>query len=67
MPTRFDRDTAVRAVDPSVAGPGVHEGRIDRGWWVVRGPNGGYVEEDGEVWSHEGVLLVQSLQLAVVG
>ncbi len=43
MPTRFDRDTAVRAVDPSVTGPGVHEGRIDRGWWVVRGPNGGYV------------------------
>jgi acyl-CoA thioesterase len=43
MPTRFDRDTAVHAVDPSVAGPGVYEGRIDRGWWIVRGPNGGYV------------------------
>lgn len=43
MPTRFDRDTAVRPVDPSDAGPGVHEGRVDRGWWVVRGPNGGYV------------------------
>lgn len=43
MPTRFDRDTVVRPVDPSDAGPGVHEGRIDRGWWVVRGPNGGYV------------------------
>ncbi len=43
MPTHFDRATAVRAVDPSVAGPGVHEARIDRGWWVVRGPNGGYV------------------------
>jgi acyl-CoA thioesterase len=41
--SRFDRDTSVRAVDPSDAGPGVHEGRIDRGWWVVRGPNGGYV------------------------
>jgi acyl-CoA thioesterase len=41
--TRFDRDTAVHAVAPSDAGPGVHEGRIDRGWWVVRGPNGGYV------------------------
>lgn len=25
------------------AGAGVYEGRIDRGWWVVRGPNGGYV------------------------
>jgi len=132
MPTRFDRDTAVRAVDPSVAGPGVHEGRIDQGWRVVRGPNGGYVEallfralsaevpaeraprsltvhytappaegavridtrverigrslttvsgrmirsrltaggfveEDGEVWSREGVLLAQSRQLAVIG
>jgi len=43
MTTRFDRDTAVRAVEPSDAGPGVHEGVIDRGWWVVRGPNGGYV------------------------
>lgn len=43
MSTRFDRDTAVHALDPSVAGPGVYEGRIDRGWWVVRGPNGGYV------------------------
>lgn len=24
-------------------GPGVFEGRMDRGWWIVRGPNGGYV------------------------
>ena len=36
--TRFDRDTAVVAT-----GDGAFEGRIDRGWWVVRGPNGGYV------------------------
>jgi len=36
--TRFDDDTAV--VD---RGGGVYEGRIDRGWWIVRGPNGGYV------------------------
>jgi acyl-CoA thioesterase len=43
MTTRFDRDTAVAAVDPSVAGPGVYEARVDRGWWIVRGPNGGYV------------------------
>ena len=36
--TRFDDDTAV--VD---LGGGVYEGRVDRGWWVMRGPNGGYV------------------------
>ena len=37
-PTRFDRDTAVvqRA-------PGVYDARMDTGWWIVRGPNGGYV------------------------
>lgn len=36
--TRFDRDTAV---DP--VGDGVYRGRIDPGWWIVNGPNGGYV------------------------
>jgi acyl-CoA thioesterase len=36
--TRFDRDTAVRAL-----ADGVYEARIDRGWYVVRGPNGGYI------------------------
>jgi acyl-CoA thioesterase len=36
--TRFDRDTALTA-----AGPGVFRGRADRGWWIERGPNGGYV------------------------
>ena len=35
---RFDRDTGVTAL-----GGGVFEGRMDRGWWIVRGPNGGYV------------------------
>jgi acyl-CoA thioesterase len=35
---RFDRDTAVVSV-----APGVLEGRIDPGWWIERGPNGGYV------------------------
>lgn len=38
MPTRFDRDTA-----PSPLGGGAYGVRIDRGWWVVRGPNGGYI------------------------
>lgn len=38
MDPRFDRDTAVTA-----AGDGLWEGRIDRGWWIVLGPNGGYV------------------------
>lgn len=42
VPTRFDRDTHVRKLD-ALAGATVHEGCIDRGWWVVRGPNGGYV------------------------
>jgi len=36
--TRFDRDTAVRSL-----GQGRYEARIDRGWYVVRGPNGGYI------------------------
>jgi acyl-CoA thioesterase len=36
--TRFDRDTAV---EPLAAGEfGV---RLDAGWWIVVGPNGGYV------------------------
>jgi acyl-CoA thioesterase len=35
---RFQRDTAVEAL-----GAGRYAARIDRGWWIVRGPNGGYV------------------------
>jgi acyl-CoA thioesterase len=38
MATRFDTDTAVTQV-----GDGTWTGRIDRSWWVQRGPNGGYV------------------------
>jgi acyl-CoA thioesterase len=38
--TRFDRDTAVHPVD---AASGAFEARIDPGWWVVQGPNGGYL------------------------
>jgi acyl-CoA thioesterase len=36
--TRFDRDTAVEPV-----GDGAFAARIDRGWWIGRGPHGGYV------------------------
>jgi acyl-CoA thioesterase len=36
--TRFDRDTSVERVEP-----GRYRGRIDTGWWIVNGPNGGYV------------------------
>jgi acyl-CoA thioesterase len=36
--TRFDRDTALVP-----RGDGVFEGRIDPGWFVMQGPNGGYV------------------------
>jgi acyl-CoA thioesterase len=35
---RFADDTAVVA-----RGDGRYDARIDRGWWVQRGPNGGYV------------------------
>lgn len=37
-PDRFDRDTAVTR-----SGNGRFEARIDRGWWVMDGPNGGYI------------------------
>ncbi len=50
MTTRFDRDTAVSAL-----GDGVYSGRIDRGWWVFAGPNGGYV----------GAILLRALEAAV--
>lgn len=36
--TRFDRDTSVQPL-----GEGRYGVRIDRAWWVVRGPNGGYI------------------------
>lgn len=38
MSPRFSTDTAV-----TETGPGCYRGRIDRGWWIERGPNGGYV------------------------
>jgi acyl-CoA thioesterase len=48
--TRFDRDTAVKAI-----AAGRYEARIDRGWWVFIGPNGGYV----------GAILLRALEQAV--
>jgi acyl-CoA thioesterase len=36
--SRFERDTSVET-----RGDGRYEARIDPGWFVVRGPNGGYV------------------------
>ena len=38
MTSRFDRDTAL-----TPTGDGRFEGRMDQGWWIERGPNGGYV------------------------
>lgn len=38
MTSRFDRDTAVMTL-----GDGAYGARMDRGWWIERGPNGGYV------------------------
>jgi len=36
--TRFDRDTALTPL-----GDGRFAGTIDHGWWIERGPNGGYI------------------------
>src|SRR5436305_6348793 len=36
--SKFERDTAVTEVEP-----GVFEGDVNRDWWIVFGPNGGYV------------------------
>lgn len=35
---RFDRDTTLTHIEG-----GTYSTRIDRGWWVIRGPNGGYI------------------------
>jgi acyl-CoA thioesterase len=35
---RLDQDTAITAL-----GDGIYAARIDRGWWIERGPNGGFV------------------------
>ena len=36
--SRFSTDTAVRSM-----GAGCYAADIDRGWWIERGPNGGYL------------------------
>jgi acyl-CoA thioesterase len=36
--TRFDRDTSVEPL-----GDGKYRARLDAGWWVGAGPNGGYI------------------------
>src|SRR5215212_7039719 len=36
--TRFDADTALVPL-----GGGTYAARIDRGWWIERGPNGGFI------------------------
>lgn len=38
MPSRFQTDTAVEPL-----GSNCFRARIDGGWWIVRGPNGGYL------------------------
>ncbi|MDG2304276.1 MAG: thioesterase family protein [Candidatus Binatia bacterium] len=50
MSTRFDRDTSV-TLNPA----GSFDARIDRAWWIVRGPNGGYIA----------AILVRAMQTAV--
>jgi len=48
--TRFDTDTAVTPL-----GEGRYRARLDAGWWVEAGPNGGYL----------GAVLVRAMQDAV--
>ncbi|MFT4572683.1 MAG: acyl-CoA thioesterase [Hyphomicrobiaceae bacterium] len=38
MDTRFNRDTAVERIDDTT-----WRARIDKGWWIIAGPNGGYI------------------------
>lgn len=66
---RFDRDTAVTPLEapepppaevrggagPTPGATRTFEARIDRGWWILRGPNGGYVA----------AILLRAMQAAV--
>ncbi len=48
--SRFDRDTTLRQLAPDRYGI-----EIDRGWWIARGPNGGYIA----------ALLLRAMQLSL--
>ncbi len=48
--SRFEKDTSVRAL-----GEGGYEGHVHPDWWIVRGPNGGYMA----------ALLVRAMQAEV--
>ena len=52
MSSRFDRDTAV-----SVLPDGTVEATMSGGWWIERGPNGGYVA----------AVILRALYTAVLG
>lgn len=67
--TRSASPLAVPTVDLTVH---LREPVLDPGGWCLvafetRVSAGGYLEEDGEVWSEDGRLLAQSRQLAVAG
>ncbi|HEX6712566.1 MAG TPA: acyl-CoA thioesterase domain-containing protein, partial [Thermoleophilaceae bacterium] len=36
--SKFEHDTAVAEVEP-----GVFQGHVNRDWWIVFGPNGGFI------------------------
>jgi len=71
MPSRFDTDTAVVPL-----GSGRYDARIDTGWWIERGPNGGYIAaivmrgfmaEVGDANRHARSLTIHYLAPAVEG
>jgi acyl-CoA thioesterase len=50
LDSKFLRDTAVRQLEP-----GLYEGSVSRDWWIVFGPNGGFVA----------ALLVRAIEAAI--
>ena len=55
MEAKFARDSAVRQIEP-----GVFEGEVNRDWWIVFGPNGGFVA----TWSDGNVALGKDSHVA---